>query len=215
VDEDVPEPVDDCEDESEPSVAQSPITPPTVDVSLTDLPSTGTITGNIGASDPDGDGLTYTVTQGPSFGRLVINQATGDYTYTPVVDLGLVGGSDTFTVQVSDDTNLHLHGPLGLLTAPFDIFERIPFIGSLTTSTLKPLGFWPSSPDTATTVVNIAIQGTDPNATLTFPAGFHWGWPARDSSTKEEIPPYRAWSSIRTPTGTSGPTTRSTRSLVS
>ena len=154
---------------------QSPTAPKTEDVSVADLGSNGTITGSIGAIDPDGDGLVYTVVRGPSLGRLVLDRTTGNYTYTPVVDLGLLGGTDTFTVQASDATNLHLHGLVGLLTTPFAIFKQIPFIGSIITSTLEPLGFWPTDPHTATTVVDIAVKGSDPEATSSFPVDFHWG----------------------------------------
>jgi Bacterial cadherin-like domain len=42
-----------------------------------------TVTGYIGATDPEGDPLTYTVTQKPLHGTLDIDQATGKFTYTP------------------------------------------------------------------------------------------------------------------------------------
>lgn len=41
-----------------------------------------TITGNIGAVDPEGDELTYKVTP-PSTGTFVLDQATGNFTFTP------------------------------------------------------------------------------------------------------------------------------------
>ena len=61
-----------------------------------------TVTGNIGATDPEGDALTYTVTQGPQHGTLTIDQATGNYTYTPDdIDYD-AAQTDSFTVSVTD-----------------------------------------------------------------------------------------------------------------
>ncbi|MBB4862598.1 VCBS repeat-containing protein [Pseudomonas nitritireducens] len=57
------------------------------------------LTGKIVASDVDGDTLSYAVKTGVSHGTLVLNTATGDYTYTPAKDYN---GSDSFTITVSD-----------------------------------------------------------------------------------------------------------------
>ena len=61
-----------------------------------------TVTGNIGATDVEGDALTYTVTQGPQHGSLTIDQATGDYTYTPDDIDYEAAQTDLFTVSVND-----------------------------------------------------------------------------------------------------------------
>ena len=76
---------------------QSPTINPTATV------QTGqTVTGNIGATDPERDALTYTVTQAPRYGTLTIDQATGDYTYTPDdIDYD-AAQTDSFTVSVTD-----------------------------------------------------------------------------------------------------------------
>lgn len=55
----------------------------------------GTITG---ASDVDGDSLTYALDSGPSNGVLILN-ADGSYTYTPNADYN---GADSFSYTVSD-----------------------------------------------------------------------------------------------------------------
>ena len=66
-----------------------------------------TVTGNIGATDPEGDALTYTVTQGPQHGTLTIDQATGNFTYTPDDINYDAAQTDSFTVSVTDGkTNL-------------------------------------------------------------------------------------------------------------
>ncbi|MDF3863217.1 Ig-like domain-containing protein, partial [Pseudomonas denitrificans (nom. rej.)] len=57
------------------------------------------LTGKIVASDVDGDTLSYAVKSGVAHGTLVLNTATGDYTYTPT---GNYNGTDSFTVTVSD-----------------------------------------------------------------------------------------------------------------
>ena len=57
------------------------------------------ITGTLGAEDPEGDPLTYTVTRPPAHGTVVID-SEGIYTYTPNGDVEV----DTFEVSVSDAT---------------------------------------------------------------------------------------------------------------
>lgn len=65
-----------------------------------------TVTGNIGAVDPEGDTLTYTVTP-PATGTFVLDQATGNFTYTPDHINYSAEQQFSFTVTVSDGkTNL-------------------------------------------------------------------------------------------------------------
>jgi hypothetical protein len=81
---------------------------PTVAYNPTTTIQTGqTVTGNLGASDAEGDTLTYKVTQGPKYGTLAIDQATGNFTYTPNdINYNAVQ-TDSFAVSVSDGkTNL-------------------------------------------------------------------------------------------------------------
>ncbi len=74
---------------------------------IAENPTTGlqtgqTVTGNIGATDFEGDRLYYRITQGPRFGTLTIDQATGAYTYTPDdINYDAIQ-SDSFTVSVTD-----------------------------------------------------------------------------------------------------------------
>jgi beta-glucosidase/6-phospho-beta-glucosidase/beta-galactosidase len=142
---------------------QFPTTNPTI-ISQT---AGGVVTGNLGAVDPEGDRLVYTVVGKPSLGRVSIDQATGDFTYTPVVGVASYGGTDAFTVSVSDETNFHIHGLQGLLDAPIRLLRAIPFVGSLLSDYL------PATNTTAT--VKLTFDGDGTVAALAFPDGFHWG----------------------------------------
>ena len=142
---------------------QYPTTNPTIATQTAD----GVVTGTLGATDPDGDRLVYTVVGKPSLGRVSIDQGTGDFTYTPVVDFASYGGTDAFTVSVSDETNAHIHGLQGLLDAPIRLLRAVPFVGSLLSDYL------PFTTTTAT--VKLTFDGSGTVAALTFPEGFRWG----------------------------------------
>jgi VCBS repeat-containing protein len=57
------------------------------------------ISGQVVASDVNGDTLGYAVAQGPANGTLALNASTGEYTYTPGTNFN---GSDSFQVVVAD-----------------------------------------------------------------------------------------------------------------
>lgn len=122
--------------------------------------STGLVTGNVGATDPDGDALTYTVVGRPANGgSVVIDQNTGAFIYRPMNAMAAVGGTDRFTVVVSDEhSGVHWHGPLGFL-------QHIPIIGQL----LNPGGGHAVAKTITVTVT--PVEGID----LSFPDDFHWG----------------------------------------
>jgi len=61
----------------------------------------GLITGTIGAVDPDGDPLTYTVIGRPHNGGTLEVDDDGNFTYRPMNAMAAVGGTDQFTVVVS------------------------------------------------------------------------------------------------------------------
>jgi hypothetical protein len=81
---------------------------PTIKYDPTTTVQTGqTVTGYIGATDPENDALTYTVTQ-PRNGKVTIDQATGKFTYTPN-DIEYDGTqTDSFTVSVTDGQKVNL-----------------------------------------------------------------------------------------------------------
>jgi hypothetical protein len=62
----------------------------------------GTVTtGRVVATDPEGDPITYRISQGPSFGTVDL-QADGTYTYTPNSGFTGYDGVDTFVVSAVD-----------------------------------------------------------------------------------------------------------------
>ena len=117
------------------------------------------VRGNVGAADSDGDATTYTVVGRPLNGGTVTVAANGDFTYRPMNAMAAVGGTDQFTVVVSDEAaGFHLHGPLGLL-------QFVPILGSF----LDPSGGHRVA--TTITVTVTPVDGVD----LSLPAGFQWG----------------------------------------
>ena len=119
----------------------------------------GLITGNVGAVDPDGDPLTYTVIGRPQNGGTLEIDQDGNFTYRPMNAMAAVGGVDQFTVVVSDESaGFHVHGPLGLL-------KMVPILGNF----INPGG---GDAVAQTITVNVdPVAGVD----LSFPASFHWG----------------------------------------
>ncbi|BBX04840.1 hypothetical protein BST36_08775 [Mycolicibacterium moriokaense] len=71
----------------------------------------GTIVGDLRAIDPDGDALTYTVTQQPDYGTVVVHR-DGTFTYTPDADaVSARPELDTFTIDISDGLAKRGQGP--------------------------------------------------------------------------------------------------------
>ncbi|UCL88439.1 retention module-containing protein [Pseudomonas sp. HS-18] len=88
--------------------------PTTTDQSKTTAEDTA-LTGKIVATDVDGDTLSYAVQSGTAHGTLVLNTATGDYTYTPSKDYN---GPDSFTVRVSDGKGGFVDSVVNVNVAP-------------------------------------------------------------------------------------------------
>ena len=62
---------------------------------------TAVVTGNIVASDPDGDQLSYTVSTAPTYGAVSV-AGDGSFTYTPTLQGRQSATQDSFVVTVSD-----------------------------------------------------------------------------------------------------------------
>ncbi|MEU0497212.1 Ig-like domain-containing protein [Mycobacterium sp. NPDC006124] len=82
---------------------------PTARPTVTGQSATGVITGNLNATDANGDPLTYRVSAQPANGKVEVT-STGEFTYTPNPDFAKAGGPDGFTVVVDDSAGFHLFG---------------------------------------------------------------------------------------------------------
>lgn len=77
-------------------------------------PTTGAVTGQIVAADPEHKTLSYTLTSSPSEGKLVLDKKTGIFTYTPTaaqrVRAQVTAGEQTvqFSATVSDGTKTNI-----------------------------------------------------------------------------------------------------------
>ncbi|MCX2934307.1 beta-propeller fold lactonase family protein [Mycobacterium sp. CVI_P3] len=89
------------------------------DPDTTSLTDDGTVVGNIGASDADGDSLKYSVAEQPANATISIDD-NGDFILTPTTD-DLVATTVDVTVTVRD-TGFHFHG-LDSLLNPFSAHE--------------------------------------------------------------------------------------------
>lgn len=95
------------------------------------------------AEDPDGDRMTFTVNErgnpgAPRHGTVTVDQAMGTFTYTP--DSNFVQGTDTFTVAVQDDTNVHFHALdfiFGTFSGHRDIATVTVFLNGARTDTIS------------------------------------------------------------------------------
>ena len=74
---------------------------PSAAPALTGQAGPGVLTGSLGATDPEGDPLRYSVVQAPGLGAVTVD-ADGDFVYTAGPDLAAAGGTDTFVVRVRD-----------------------------------------------------------------------------------------------------------------
>ncbi len=73
------------------------------------------ISGSINARSNNGYALTYTLTNKPRYGTVVVNQSTGAFTYTPDATVVTPGITDAFTVTVNNGTNAAQTGLVGQL----------------------------------------------------------------------------------------------------
>jgi VCBS repeat-containing protein len=148
-------------------VDDAPVANPSPLVVTEDTPAIG----NLNASDPDGDPLTYTVATQPANGTLIVN-ADGSYSYTPNPNFN---GPDSFTVAVSDPQGNTILVPVSFTVTPVNdspvanpspliVTEDTPAIGSL--NAYDPdgdtLSFVLSTPPSGGTVV------INPDGTYTY-----------------------------------------------
>lgn len=104
--------------------------------------ATGTLVGNLHGQSNNGFKLTYTVTQAPRYGEVLIDQATGQYTYIPDPFHFNPGFIDTFTITANNGTAARLPGLLGVVQ---DVVHSV----------AQRLGF--AQRDTESVVVNVSL----------------------------------------------------------
>lgn len=73
------------------------------------------ISGAVGASDADGDVLSYSLAEGPANGTLSFNTSTGEYTYTPSANFS---GADSFRVVVADTSGASVEQTISVGVRP-------------------------------------------------------------------------------------------------
>jgi VCBS repeat-containing protein len=111
----------------------------------------GVVTGDLNADDPDGNEVTYTVTEQPTHGSVVVNP-DGSYTYAPNTDLANNGGTDHFTVSVDDGAAYRTTDGAGAILGLFH-------------SLAQAIGL--SGSDTSTVTVPVSITATNEPPTIT------------------------------------------------
>ncbi len=121
-------------------------------------PAYGAVQGEVHATDPDLDVLTYTIATGPGKGAVVLNSADGTFTYTPTPaarhDAALVAATpdqltDTFTVSVDDG-----HGGAVTVTVSVPIAPA---------NSAPSLSLTIGDPDDGTGAVTVLVTVTDPD----------------------------------------------------
>ena len=152
--------------------------------------TSGLVFGDVGGEDADGDALTYTLVGSPvNGGRVVLNPVTGTFAYRPTNAMAEVGGTDRFTVVVSDEASgLHLHGPAGLLqfapiaTPVLAVLQALPVIGGPVSTVASVLSKLPIIGDliapfgkhAVVATIELTVTAT-PGQDLSFGPDFHWG----------------------------------------
>ncbi|WP_153275320.1 tandem-95 repeat protein [Rhodococcus sp. P1Y] len=135
-------------------------------------PNTGQVTGYVSARDADHTRLTYTVTDQPDQGTVVVDRVTGAFVYTPNPGTAADGIDDSFIVTASDANNpFHLH-----LGAPFQWFRSgaghtttVPVRITTGPTNTAPISTAPATvggPDPTTGAVVITPNLSDPNGDL-------------------------------------------------
>ncbi|MGC5702607.1 tandem-95 repeat protein [Pseudomonas sp. NFXW11] len=106
--------VDALPQQQDPGVAGQSLNPSTGNYSATTTQDV-TYNGQVSASDPDGNTLTYSLAGQPGHGTVSLNASTGAYTYTPTLDYH---GSDNFTVAISDGHGATVQSSVSMTVTP-------------------------------------------------------------------------------------------------
>jgi VCBS repeat-containing protein len=113
------------------AINQAPTAPATGSVSTAEDNASAAVA--IGASDADGDSLTYAIKPGagPTRGSVSFDQTEGTYTYTPDANSN---GSDSFTILISDGKGGTAEQVVSVTVDPVNDAPTAPATGSVTTA---------------------------------------------------------------------------------
>lgn len=129
---------------------------PTLNPTRTGQDSQSVVTGDLTIDDPDSAVVTYTVTEAPERGTVVVDE-DGRFAYTPDAAYARIGTTDAFTVSVSDAASgFHLHGVAGLLNLLS--FGLLGAAGHTTTTRVTVV----VDPRNTAPVATVAVGGPDP-----------------------------------------------------
>ncbi len=144
---------------------------PTLSPTQTGQTDAGMITGVLNVVDPDSSTQTYSVTEDPTRGTVVIDP-DGSYRYTPDQIFAQSGTTDSFQVTVSDAASgFHIHGFLGWINLlSFGLFGSSRHTSTSTVS-VSVAPFVLPNPPTPTDPTPTDPTPTDPTPTEPPPSG--------------------------------------------
>ena len=120
--------------------------------------ASGVVTGSVGAADPDGDPTAVALGVGPKNGTVVVH-TDGSFTYTPSAALAATGGTDSFTVTVSEtNADSHIHSLVGLIAT---------VVRALTFGTISP-----GDGSTISQQISVSVASTGVVTVVTQQRGF-------------------------------------------
>ena len=125
----------------------------------------GIVQGVLNSFDPDSSSLTYSITQDPAKGTVVLGQ-DGSYTYTPNAPLPSYEFIDYFTATASDaESGFHIHGLGGLLNLlTFGLLGFNGHTAAIEVAIVIPPSGTGNAPPTAT----VSVGAPDPTTGIIF-----------------------------------------------
>jgi len=143
--------------------------PPVATAAVVSTNKNTSVNGQLPASDPDGDALTYSiVTNGTKGSAAITNPATGAFTYTPNTN---ATGSDSFTFKVNDGK---LDSNTATVSVTINVVNAAPTAtgGFFVTDENTPVSglLLASDPDGDALSYSIVTNGTKGSAAITNPA---------------------------------------------
>lgn len=135
--------------------------PTSGNVNLT-TPENTAVTGQVNASDVDGDSLTFALGSAPAHGTVTLNPATGGFIYTPAAGYN---GSDSFVVSISDGNGGFTTSLVNIGVTPVNDVP-VATNQSLTTNENVPINGAISATDADGDTLSYSISTSPANGTL-------------------------------------------------